>query len=102
MMSKEEYKEAMEKQIINIKKDKDKFHKNQAQEFSSKSKEKHIKNIKSMLLFLVFFLLGDIIIVLMQMTINERFQETDVKTYISTKEFKFDPFFYVTQKPIKQ
>lgn len=88
LLSKEMYESEILRHTKQIQKNKRQYKLRRANAFKASNSIKVWKNIKSMLLFLFFFLLGDVIIIQMQLNINEAYINTIVKEFISGAELR--------------
>jgi hypothetical protein len=89
-MSDEEHEHKINLFIKKIKKNKELAQKKRVQNFTARNSHNQWKGVKSMLLFLFFFLLGDVIILLMQLRVPQTYNQTYVNQMIDNTIFTYD------------
>lgn len=90
MMSNEDYELKIKFYINKIKKNKELDQKKRIERFTAENSHKHWQGVKSMLQYLFLFLLGDVVILLMQLRISNTYDQTSVNQMITKTYFKHD------------
>lgn len=82
---KEERDEELNAEVIAIKKEKALERKLRRKNFSGKELKRHTDVLKRLGIFVAYYLLGNVLIVLMQLEISKSYEQTVVKQYLETK-----------------
>jgi hypothetical protein len=92
-MSKEDYDNTINKHIETIKKDKLELQKRRKNAFKADKVETHWMNFKSTMLFMIFFLTFDVMILILQLNNSDAYDQNSVKDFLSGMIMDYDPFF---------
>lgn len=91
-MSKEEYDTTINRHIEKIKNERLELQKRRQSAFKADKVGVHWMNFKSTMLFMIFFLTFDIVILLLQLNISEAYSQNSVKEHLSNIVLEYDPF----------
>ena len=87
---KEERDQELEREVKRIKYEKQEERKQRRKTFSGKELHRHTNVLKQLVIFAIYYLLGNVIIVLMQLNISESYEQTVVKKYLKNKKGTLD------------
>lgn len=96
MKSKEEYENEVNKYIKDIRREKRQALDEKLDLYTPKNLHKHKKNFKHMLVFLYYYIVGNIVIILMQLDLPTSYDQISIKQYISELAFTPDLLEFTT------